>query len=946
MTGQRSAKNFTVEEKHLFDANPKVVEFVARRAAIKKHENRELYVYLRPRKSDYENHWELITLARYRYEDATFGNSFPRDVYKSDLKYLRSKKLAKALEAISKLNSERSWGYDDNCSKLILKGFDEDQILNLLSLSDSLWVKDELDGLKSVKYVEASTDAPLNLAIEILKASYGFSATAYIASSSKKFSIDANIRTHGRYTLAGGKLFLSQLQDHEENLNLFRSNRKLEMKSSEITEFLDGIFHKELIPKVILPGELSYKKIKLDPKVRIVIDRVDGPHLRVDIEFRYGDFYIEYKEPRYRLLDHDLKIIHERSLSTEKNNRTELYSFIGRVRPNSAGVMVFRENQVQELINKAFDKGWEVVAFKKKVSRISEYKLKTSSGIDWFDLSMDMRFFNGQKLALPDLLRGLHSGKKMITLADGSVGVLSDEVIRNFSHLGMGAKVVGNKIRLSKAQALFFSSSLKENKNFSGDKKFKELEKIARQSLKPLPSKSDPKFKGSLRTYQKRGLGWLESMCENRIGCLLADDMGLGKTVSILSLLSKRLKNKAIIVVPKSLVFNWQSEAEKFTPHLPVCIYYGSGRSIKSKEFKDSKIVITTYHTLRSDIDKLSKIGFEFLVIDEAQNIKNPESDIHISTKLIRADQKIALTGTPIENSVGDLFSILSVISPGLISKSTFEKHAGTDDPVVLNSIYRAVSPFFLRRRKEDVLKELPKKTEKTILCELLPGERRDYEQLRKFHWATLKDQIAKKGIGGSSIQILQALLQLRQAACHQGILQARHKKRPSAKFEALLEHLETIVEEGHKVLVFSNFLVAIDILKTELRKRKIEFETIDGSTSGRQSIVNRFQNTDETKVLLMTLKTGGVGLNLTAANYVFILDPWWNPAAESQGIDRTHRIGQKKKVMAYKLIAKGTVEEKVLALQKKKRAIANAIMEGSGKVSKLTKEDLELLFG
>ena len=298
-----------------------------------------------------------------------------------------------------------------------------------------------------------------------------------------------------------------------------------------------------------------------------------------------------------------------------------------------------------------------------------------------------------------------------------------------------------------------------------------------------------------------------------------------------------------------------------------------------------------------------------------------------MACRLISAKRKISLSGTPVENSLSDLFSILSIVNPGLITKNQAANWSRTTDAASLKQLARAMRPFVLRRTKTQVLKDLPEKSEQLIYCELSAGERKKYNDLKKFYWSKLSGKLEEKGLARSKIEILEALLRLRQAACHQGLLEEKAKLQKSAKFEVLLDQIDNVIKDGHKALIFSQFTKLLELLKFHLDERGIKYEYLDGQTSDRQERVERFQNDSQIPLFLLSLKAGGVGLNLTAADYVFVLDPWWNPAAEAQAIDRAHRIGQKRKVFAYKLIAKDTVEEKILELQQSKKDLANAII-------------------
>jgi SNF2 family DNA or RNA helicase len=434
--------------------------------------------------------------------------------------------------------------------------------------------------------------------------------------------------------------------------------------------------------------------------------------------------------------------------------------------------------------------------------------------------------------------------------------------------------------------------------------------------------------------------------------------MGLGKTVQVLAMLAARKEapdrahaghSPTLIVVPRSLVFNWKAEAARFAPSLRVLDHSHSGRAKNGEHLADHDVVLTTYGTLRRDAAYLKDVEFDYLILDEAQAVKNAASESAKAARLLRGRHRLVLSGTPVQNHLGELWSLFEFLNPGILgSASVFSGLAGASRSIDENGrgvLARAVRPFVLRRTKEQVARDLPEKLEQTIYCELEADQRKLYDELKEYYRKSLLDLVARDGMNKAKIQVLEALLRLRQAACHPGLLDKARGDDPSAKLDMLLPRLREVVEEGHKALVFSQFTSFLAIVKKKLTKQKIKFEYLDGKTHDRQQRVEHFQTNDKCRVFLISLKAGGVGLNLTAADYVFLLDPWWNPAAEAQAIDRTHRIGQTKQVFACRLIAKDTVEEKVLELQRSKRELADAIINADNSlIGGLRREDLELL--
>jgi SNF2 family DNA or RNA helicase len=393
-------------------------------------------------------------------------------------------------------------------------------------------------------------------------------------------------------------------------------------------------------------------------------------------------------------------------------------------------------------------------------------------------------------------------------------------------------------------------------------------------------------------------------------------------------------------------------EAARFAPRLKVVDHTGPQRRKDVEHLRDHDVVLTTYGTLRSDIAHLKDIRFDYAVLDEAQAIKNAGAASAKAARLVQAEHRLALSGTPVENHIGELWSLFEFLNPGMLgAAAVFARAHGSaargPDEETRELLARALRPFLLRRTKEQVLRDLPPKIEQTLYCELERKQRADYDKLRDYYRDSLLRRVERDGIKRAKLQILEALLRLRQAAIHPGLIDGRRADEPSAKLDMLLHRVLETLDEGHKTLVFSQFTGMLAILRMRLDRLKIPYEYLDGRTRNREQRVARFQTDADCKLFLISLKAGGVGLNLTAAQYVFLLDPWWNPAVEAQAIDRAHRIGQSRRVFAYRLIARDTIEEKVLELQSAKRKLADAIVGADNALIRtLGKEDLELLLG
>ncbi|HZW10181.1 MAG TPA: DEAD/DEAH box helicase [Phycisphaerales bacterium] len=627
-----------------------------------------------------------------------------------------------------------------------------------------------------------------------------------------------------------------------------------------------------------------------------------------------------------------------------------------RAYPTMPGRFTLSPKQLGALAAALVQEGWEVRGEQGVFRAAGKIDIRVTSGIDWFDVEGSADF-GGASLPIAALLTALKKGERFVALGDGSHGILPEEWLeRHAGWMRLGeASAVG--VRFARTQLGLIDALLQELPEATCD----EQVAAARRELaafEGVTARDEPRdFRGGLRPYQRIGLGWLHFLDAFGFGGCLADDMGLGKTVQVLAFLAERAPEASrsgagpwLVVAPRSLVFNWVREAARFAPGLRVVDYTGPDRRGAEDGFAGTDLVVTTYGTLRSDIERLRRVEFAGAVLDEAQAIKNAQSQSAKAARLVRARRRLALTGTPVENSLDDLWSIFEFLNPGMLgSAAAFGAVArsasgGAPDMAMLR---RALKPFILRRTKQVVAPELPERTEQTIVCELVGRQRTIYDGLRRHYVGQLLGRIDRDGMQKSRMHVLEALLRLRQAACHARLVDPKAAVSASAKVETLLAMLDETAAEGNKALVFSQFTSLLDLVQRELDARGMCYERLDGETSSRERAarVDRFQGDGACPVFLISLKAGGVGLNLTAAQYVFLLDPWWNPAAEAQAIDRTHRIGQSARVSAYRLIAKDTVEERILELQSRKRELAEAIVaEQSGALKGLSREDLEWL--
>ena len=582
-------------------------------------------------------------------------------------------------------------------------------------------------------------------------------------------------------------------------------------------------------------------------------------------------------------------------------------------------------------------------------------KVNASSGIDWFDMTVEITF-GDQRISLAEAKKALLKKQNYVQLQDGSLGVLPDEWISKLEPLLQFGRVNGEKIHLSKIHFSLIDELVSETDN---EEVFRELYEKKQKLLnfKQIPNVALPgNVNATLRQYQEEGYKWIHFLDEFGWGGCLADDMGLGKTLQMLTFLQQQKninpQNTNLVVVPTTLIFNWQAEAAKFTPDLSLYVHRGMARRKDIDFFREYDIILTTYGTMRSDVELLRKFDFNYIVLDEAQAIKNPDSLTSKASRLLHAKNRLTMTGTPVENNTFDLYSQFEFLNPGMLGHADFfrseyatpiDKYQDKEKAAELRKL---VYPFMLKRTKEEVATDLPDKTETILFCEMGVKQRKVYDTFREKYRLEIAEKLATEGLNKSSFLILEALLKLRQICDSPSILSGDEDfGNESAKLEEIVREIEENAS-NHKILIFSQFLGMLDLIRQHLEKVNIPYEYLDGQTVDRAGRVNRFQSDQTCRVFLMSLKAGGVGLNLTEADYVYLVDPWWNPAVERQAIDRTHRIGQTRKVFAYKMICKDTIEEKILLLQQRKQDLAEDLVGGeSGFIKKLSQEDIMGLF-
>lgn len=582
-----------------------------------------------------------------------------------------------------------------------------------------------------------------------------------------------------------------------------------------------------------------------------------------------------------------------------------------------------------------------------KVKSYSTPNVTISSNSDWFEIKGSISFENEKTVSMPQIIKLKALDNNFLILGDGSIGVTPTKWIKRVTKIAQLSTKEENRFKFNRAQAMIFDFLL-EDSQVQSDETYKEIIKSLKKFDKVKDVKCSKNFNGELREYQRDGLNWLNFLFEFGIGGCLADDMGLGKTIQVLAHLQRiqelNKKKCHLIVVPKSLMHNWKEESKKFTPNFKVLIYEGSKRQSHIDSFEEYDLVIMTYAVMRMDIKILKDYRFGYCVIDEAQNIKNTSTLVAKASYLIQSDYKLALTGTPIENSIKELFSIFKFLIPALLPKAYASGRVKSNEQS-MSAILKGLIPFILRRTKEQVLKDLPQKVESYIYCDFEKEQAVIYKDMKKFYQQSLTKKIKTDDMNKSKIHILEALLRMRQISCHPGLVNEEYLKLESSKVKVLIENIVPLIQSKQKVLVFSQFTSFLKIIKDKLHEKNIETSYLDGQTTKRQNVIEDFKTNDKKSVFLISLKAGGVGLNLTEASYCFLVDPWWNPAIEAQAIDRIHRIGQKKKVFAYRLITRDSVEEKILKLQKSKLNVSDKIMATDQSFLKqLSKEDLSFL--
>jgi superfamily II DNA or RNA helicase len=751
---------------------------------------------------------------------------------------------------------------------------------------------------------------------------------------------------------------LSRLANPEQFpwISSLRSIGSIRVPKADIPAFLTRWYQTRSIPPLDLPESVALHRERVVPVPRLEFRKSEAmpEDVIAQLTFLYGTLSADWDHPSDVLADVDKDLAIPRDWPAEKEALRLLAELGGDYRPadwqEDVAGWHFDARDWTRIVTTLAPLDWVLLWRGKRLRKSGGFQYEiSSSGVDWFDVQGKLHF-GDHAVELPALLKSIARGEQLIELGNGEQGLIPEELREQLGLLArMGdGKANEGALRFQGAQTVMLDLMLADMPEVNWDRLALGLRDNLRTLGAPRPAKPPASFVGTLRPYQEEGLGWMRHLRELGIQGCLADDMGLGKTVQVLAMLEERRLAGApasIAVVPKSLAYNWQAEAARFTPALRVAALAGTGRPKNAGELPPADLYITTYAVLLRDIAWLKDLSFDYAILDESQAIKNAGTQSAKACRLLRATHRLTMTGTPVENRLDDLWSQLDFLNPGLLGAGKWQ---GRDlEPETLARISRSVQPFLLRRTKELVAKDLPEKVEETLYCEMPPAQKKHYQELQEYYRAHLGKTIGAKGLNKSKILVLEALLRLRQAACHPGLLSNEFARVESGKFTALQILLDEILASGHKALVFSQFTSLLSLLRAQLDKQGVAYAYLDGSSTDRPAQIQRFQEDAACPLFLISLKAGGVGLNLTAADYVILLDPWWNPAVEAQAIDRAHRIGQTKKVFAYRIVSRGTIEDKILQLQDKKRDLADAILTEQNSVpSSLTPDDLAFLLG
>ncbi|ODS84088.1 MAG: hypothetical protein ABS46_04780 [Cytophagaceae bacterium SCN 52-12] len=806
----------------------------------------------------------------------------------------------------------------------------------------------------------------MEMSLTVHDAGEFFEVKGVLTIEGKSFDLLETRLRCGNFLLAGNRLHLIErdgfkelleyLQRHRNKIVLHRS--RYEAFRKEVLERVEN-YTRVTYTYLKTAGKKQKKELGLDYPPRKILYLDDaGQYVHLTPVVQYGHVELPVLSPRVLyMVDHE-----GRPFKVERENRTEM-EFATSLMLSHPG---FAEQAGQDYVYlhklKFLDEDWFLKTFQEwrnqgirilgfnriQNNRLNEYQAKVTvtvvSGIDWFETKAEVRF-GEEVVPLRQLFTSVRNKSRYIPLADGTTGILPQEWLEKLAGYFRIGSVHGETVRTLRQHfgelrdlypEAYLSPSARADIQLLAD---------TLGNLDEIPAVQLPGgFRGVLRDYQYEGVKWLAFMGDLGFGACLADDMGLGKTIQVIAYLlicKKRLPGStSLVVVPASLLFNWQTEIARYAPDLRFAAYYGEGRKMDFPGQQEFDVILTTYSVMVAEIHRLRLNEYHCVVLDESQNIKNPSSQRYRAACQLRARHRIILTGTPVENNTYDLYGQFSFACPGLLgSRRYFKDHYFMPvdkfhESGKIEELQARIRPFMLRRTKEQVAKQLPEKTEMVIYCEMGPEQRRVYdayaEEFRHYLAGKSDGDIARE-----KLHVLQGLTKLRQICISPLILNdEEYYGGESAKITVLMEQLESLAAH-HKILVFSQFVTVLDLVREELGTRSIGYSYLVGATVNRGEVVRDFQESEEKRVFLISLKAGGTGLNLTAASYVFLIDPWWNPAVESQAVDRVHRIGQDKTVIAIRLVCPGTIEERVIQLQQNKKELTGELIRSEESIGK-----------
>lgn len=749
--------------------------------------------------------------------------------------------------------------------------------------------------------------------------------------------------------------------------NIIRFPKELILSEKELKEFFSKYYQKMLDSfEFNVSDDFKREERVVVPKANLYLER-EGMKVRIHLRFDYDGREIDsFSETRDLVVVED-DVIYDVTRDLDEENRiAQLLKEHNVVEHEKLDEFKLKGDMIDFVVHEipligelGIGINGEEDLFNFKIAKGKPgMMMEVGSGVDWFDIKGEVRF-GKDKVKLEKVLEAAFANKRFVDIGEGKKGVIPKDWINKLRAYRGFFNLEKDKVKLSKYHMPVLESLISLSQKSTLDKgtkdslrKFDNFDKI---EVVPI-SKN---VTADLREYQKSGYDWLNFLRDFGFNGVLADDMGLGKTLQALAMLQKvkdeKKDSKFLVIVPTSLVFNWRNEMEKFTPNMTAYLHHGTGRAKGEKKFlsklDECDVVITTYGVLKNDLALFAMKEFEYVILDEAHTIKNPLSVNARTVGALKAKNKLAISGTPIQNNLMELWSLFDFLSPGYLGsydsfKENFvlpiEKDKNKD---VTASLKKMIDPFLLRRNKSNIAKELPEKTEMILSSEFGEDDGAAYDYWKNLYSNEINRSIKEKGLNKSRLKILEGLTKLRQVCLHPKMVDPEYEG-GSAKFDLLMMEVEKVLKEGHKVLVFSSFVKMLAIIREDLEKKGIKYSYLDGASTNREKIVEEFQNSKEARPFLISIKAGGVGINLTAADYVFIVDPWWNPAVEMQAMDRAHRIGQDKPVFVYKMIAENSIEEKILELQKsKKKLVEDVISVEEGGVKTLDVDAIKSIF-